>query len=150
MEVRPWQLNWIIREVNTKKFLKEEKESASVKVPRSTVRAEVAGKKAKVESHYRDKEDRSNRARFGKPISKLQPRLKKFSLFDRRARFGFQKEKRESGWKDIRDFAQKKRKEIVFERAIRVYYKIKETSAEIKRKLSSCARGRISFFWHAQ
>lgn len=48
-----------------------------MELPRRAVKVRVpVDGKAKVESHYRDKEDRSNRARFEKPISKLQPRLK--------------------------------------------------------------------------
>jgi len=41
--------------------------------------SELRWKKAKVESHYRDKDDRSNRARFEKPISKLQLRREEAS-----------------------------------------------------------------------
>lgn len=54
-----------------------------------------ARKRTKVESHYRDKGDQSNRAWFEKPISKLQPRLKRLCQ-----RFKYGTQERERGGRE--------------------------------------------------
>lgn len=74
----------------------------------------MSARKKKVESHYRDKEDRSNRAWFEKPISKLQPRLKKldrrFKCGTREREEGIRFGKRVEKWLKARLFGREKEK----------------------------------------